>query len=125
LYSNIHPSWSPDSKYIVYSTETICPGQSRKYCFNLTLLNIETGESKVIDVFPIADNLNPRFSKDGRFIYFLSDADGFRNLYKYDLQTDRVYRLTEYLTGISGITLFSPAISTRQSKRFDCLYALL
>ena len=112
LYSNIHPSWSPDSKYIVYSTETICPGQSRKYCFNLTLLNIETGESKVIDVFPIADNLNPRFSKDGRFIYFLSDADGFRNLYKYDLQTDRVYRLTEYLTGITGITLFSPAIST-------------
>jgi len=41
----------------------------------------------------------------------LSDADGFRNLYKYDLQNEKVYRLTEYLTGISGITLFSPAIS--------------
>ena len=79
-------------------------------------MNIETGESKVIDVFPIADNLNPRFSKDGRFIYFLSDADGFRNLYKYDLQTDRMYRLTEYLTGISGITLFSPAISTDRAN---------
>ncbi|HOV71925.1 MAG TPA: hypothetical protein PLO31_06925 [Dysgonamonadaceae bacterium] len=116
LFSNIHPSWSPDGKYIVYSTEAICADQSKKYCFNLTLLNVETGESRVIDVFPKADNLNPRFSPDSRFIYFLSDADGFRNLYKYDLQTDKVYRLTEYLTGISGITLFSPAISTDRAN---------
>ena len=111
LFSNIHPSWSPDGKYIVYSTEAICSDQSKKFCFILTLFDIETGESRMIDVFPKADNLNPRFSNDGRFIYFLSDADGFRNLYKYDLQNEKVYRLTEYLTGISGITLFSPAIS--------------
>jgi hypothetical protein len=55
--------------------------------------------------------MNPHFSGDGRSVYFLSDADGFRNLYRYDTGTERVFRLTEYITGISGITPYSPAIS--------------
>ncbi|HOV84320.1 MAG TPA: hypothetical protein PLE52_05875 [Paludibacteraceae bacterium] len=112
VFSNIHPSWSPDGNYIVYATEKINRSGSKKFSFALSLLDMKTKKSKNLDIFPMADNLNPRFSNDGRFIYFLSDADGFRNLYKYDLQTDKVYRLTEFMTGISGITLFSPAITT-------------
>ena len=51
------------------------------------------------------------FSHDNKSVYFLSDADGFRNLYEYELGSGQVYRLTNYMTGISGITPFSPAIS--------------
>ncbi len=80
------------------------------------LMNMETGETGEIHVFPKADNLNPRFSKDGQSLYFLSDAEGFRNLYQSELASGKVYRLTSYLTGISGITLFSPAISTDRAN---------
>jgi len=112
LFSNIHPSWSSDGKKIVYSTEYLCGTGSKKFAFHINVLDLETREIKTLDVFPKADNLNPRFSNDNRYVYFLSDADGFRNLYKYDLNTDQVFRLTQYMTGISGITTFSPAIST-------------
>lgn len=112
LFSNIHPSWSSDGKKIVYSTEYLCGAGSKKFAFHINVLDLETREIKTLDVFPKADNLNPRFSNDNRYVYFLSDADGFRNLYKYDLNTDQVSRLTQYMTGISGITTFSPAIST-------------
>jgi Tol biopolymer transport system component len=112
LFSNIHPSWSSDGKKIVYSTEYLCGAGSKKFAFHINILDLETREIKTLDVFPKADNLNPRFSNNDQYIYFVSDADGFRNLYKYDLNTDKVFRLTQYMTGISGITTFSPAIST-------------
>jgi Tol biopolymer transport system component len=112
LFSNIHASWSSDGKKIVYSTEYLCGAGSKKFAFHINILDLETREIKTLDVFPKADNLNPRFSNNNQYIYFVSDADGFRNLYKYDLNTDKVFRLTQYMTGISGITTFSPAIST-------------
>jgi len=121
LYSNIHPAWSPNGKYIVFSTERINHGTpSKKYCFDLTLYNMETGEKKRLDVFPGADNLNPVFSSDSESIYFLSNADGYRNLYRYDIDSEQVFRLTKYPTGISGITHYSPAISSAAN---NCLIA--
>ncbi|HOU03203.1 MAG TPA: hypothetical protein PK719_03665 [Bacteroidales bacterium] len=110
--SNLHPSWSSDGNYIVFSQEKInSESGRRKYSFNLAILDVKSKQVKELDVFPGAYNLNPLFSADDKSIYFLSDADGFRNLFKYDLVNEKVYRLTEYPTGISGITDFSPAIS--------------
>jgi len=110
--SNIHPAWSPDGKYIVYSQERIndVPGK-KKFSFDIAVYDLEKKTTEVIDLFGDAFNLNPCFSPDGKGIFFLSDADGFRNLYKYELENDRVYRLTDYARGISGITAYSPAIS--------------
>ncbi|HBE42666.1 MAG TPA: tolB protein precursor, partial [Bacteroidales bacterium] len=112
IASNLHPAWSSDGKYIVFSQEKVNTGAShRKYSFNLAILDIGSGAIRELDVFNGAYNLDPCFSDNNRSIYFLSDADGFRNLYEYDLESDRLYRLTEYMTGISGITPYSPAIS--------------
>jgi len=110
--SNILPAWSADGNYIVYSQEEIheTPKQ-KKFSFNPAIIDLRTRKIRLIDVFSDSYNMNPCFSSDDSFIYFLSDADGFRDLYKYDLLTEKVYRLTSYITGISGITQFSPAIS--------------
>ncbi|MBG0858919.1 MAG: PD40 domain-containing protein [Bacteroidales bacterium] len=110
--SNLHPAWSPDGRFVVFAQEKVNKDlNQRKYSFNLAILDVKERSVRRIDVFDDAYNLNPCFSPDGRFIYFLSDADGFRNLYKYDLASNTVFRLTDYMTGISGITAFSPAIS--------------
>ncbi|KPK83943.1 MAG: tolB protein precursor [Bacteroides sp. SM23_62_1] len=109
--ANIHPSWSSDGKSIVFASEKVVySGNSKKYCFDLAILDPETKGIRYVDIFPGAMNLNPVFSPDNRSIYFLSDKDGCRNLYRYDTGSGKICRLTDYITGISGITAYSPAI---------------
>ncbi len=116
-HSNIHPSWSPDGNFIVFSTEKIKQREpAKKYSFDLEIIDVRTKKVQTLDVFRGADNLNPRFSSDGGYIYFLSNADGYRNLFRYNLDSQNVSRLTEYSTGISGITPYSPAISTARNS---------
>jgi Tol biopolymer transport system component len=109
---DIHPSWSPDGKKIIFSKESVIEGPGIKnYGFDITILDLDTRKTEQIDVFKDSHNMNPFFSSDQKHIYFLSDADGFRNIYRYDMDSGKVFRLTEYMTGVSGITEFSPALS--------------
>lgn len=112
-FCNMIPSWSTDGKQIAFSTDRPSPlEKDTSYGgYRLAILNKETKKTTVLPVFPGADNLNPQFSPDNKYLYFLSDADGFRNLYKYDLDSAKVYRLTNIITGISGITEFTPAFT--------------
>jgi Tol biopolymer transport system component len=110
--SNLLPAWSADGNFIVYSQEKIIESpDKKKFSFYPAIIDLKTNKIKKIDVFRDAYNMNPCFSSDDNFLYFLSDADGFRDLYKYDLRSGTVYRLTNFITGISGITDFSPALS--------------
>lgn len=109
---DLHPAWSADGKSIAFSKERANLDENQKnYSFNIAVLSLEDKSVDIIDVFIDAQNMNPVFSSDDQHIYFLSDADGFRNLFRYDLKTGDVFRLTEYMTGISGITSYSPALS--------------
>lgn len=111
-YSDIQPSWSPGGQKIVFATDRVSwysQNKSPRH-LNLAILNLSDSSIRNIEVFPGADNLNPVFKDDDSF-WFLSNRDGFRNLYSYNLSADSVYQHTNYYTGISGITTFSPAIS--------------
>lgn len=114
-FSYVHASWSPDGKTIVFATDrnqSANGSQEINYNFNIGYFEIAQPDQKtIIPVFKSADNVNPVFSADGNSIYFLSNRDGLRNLYVYSLTTGKVYQLTDYSTGISGITALSPAIS--------------
>ncbi|MGF1587576.1 MAG: hypothetical protein ACFCUM_19860 [Bacteroidales bacterium] len=119
-YSYVHPSWSPDGRYIAIATDRRQPGDTGSgtiYELNIGLIDTENNnELTVLPVFPGANNINPVFSSDGQSIYFLSNSDGFRNLYRYELQNQELYRATNYQTGISGITSLSPAISVAREN---------
>jgi Tol biopolymer transport system component len=117
-FCNLMPSWSPDGKYIVYSSDQnpidSVPERVEKGYF-LYLYNIETGLKKGIPLFPGCSNLNAHFSADGKSIFFVSDANGVRNIYQYLIDSSKVYRLTNVITGISGVTEFTPSISTSRT----------
>ena len=114
VWCNIHPSWSPDGKTIVYSTDKPLAADlssKRTPGYYIATLNVETNEIKEYNLFPGAANLNPVFSPDGSEIFFLSDRDGFRNLYRFQPATGKVFQETKNLIGISGMTNISPAFS--------------
>lgn len=110
--SDIQPTWSPDGRFIYFvSDRDKTYARLEKAPFSIARINIKTTLIENFDFFKSADNLNPQIDPSGNFIYFLSDADGFRNLFKFDILNNKIEKLTNFFTGISGITMFSPAIS--------------
>lgn len=113
-YSDLSPSWSPNGEYLVFSTDRLHDpdGEVRHQSqFNLALYHWKTGVIINLDVFPAANNLNPVYGAGGKLVYFLSDVDGMRNLYSYDLDTRVVVQRSNLYTGITGVTMYAPAIS--------------
>jgi len=122
-YSEAQPSWSADGKKIVFATDKVSFERGRTHgawTFNLAILDVETKKSGQLSLFRGANNLNPVFDANGN-VLFLSNRDGFRNLYKYDTASGAVFQMTDLMTGVSGITQFAPAIST-STKRDKILY---
>ncbi|HRK80669.1 MAG TPA: hypothetical protein PLZ12_04450 [Saprospiraceae bacterium] len=117
-YSEIMPAWSADGTQLIYSTDELSMRRGRtngKWKHNIAVMDIAGGRVNQIDVFPGADNLNAQFDPNGD-ILFLSDRDGFRNLYRYSVLDKKVFQLTNSKTGISGITPFAPAFSIDRKR---------
>ena len=117
-YSEILPSWSANGRYLIFSTDNISMQRGRingKWTMNIAIMDMTNGTTENIDIFPGADNMNPQMDNKGD-IWFLSDQDGFRNMYKYEISTKKVFRMTQLKTGISGITQYAPAISIADSR---------
>lgn len=117
-YSELLPHFNDDGSKVVYSTDQLAMERGRvngKWYFNLAMVDVETRETEQIDIFPGADNLNPVIAPNGD-ILFLSNRDGYRNIYEYEIATGKVYQITDLVTGVSGITHYAPAISVARKR---------
>jgi WD40 repeat protein len=122
-YSDYQPCFSRDGKKIIFTSDrtTYDKSTSQDITFNLAELDLASGKVTDITVFNGANNLDPQYSADGTQVYFLSNRDGFRNMYRYTLATGKVEQMTDLFTGICGITEYSPAISI--SNNDDIVYS--
>jgi len=112
-YSELQPAWSPDGRSIVYATDQLTYNNGRrlnKWTFNIAVRDMASGEARIPDLFTGANNLNPQVDNQGN-IYFLSDRDGYRNIYKYVVDADSLFQMSRFITGVTGITEYSPALS--------------
>ena len=117
--AELHPSFNLSGTRLVYATDATALERGKqhgKWRFNLAVRDWATGTVEQLDLFPGADNLNPVFDNADNVV-FLSNRDGFRNLYRYEPATDSLFQLTDALTGISGITHHAPALSVSRSER--------
>ncbi len=73
------PAWSPDGKWITYVTE-LDPHLFYYNTRHLALSPATGGPAKVLTLAFDRSVHRPRFSADGRFIYFTAEDDGTQNL---------------------------------------------
>jgi hypothetical protein len=120
-HSDVQPKWSGDGTHIVFVSDR--PAHGRQYdqkSLQICFLNARNNDIQVLDIFHGAENFNPVFAPDDQSVYFLSNRDGFRNLYSIELYSGDIYQLTDYFTGISGITAYSPAFSVSRESGDVC-----
>ena len=113
LYSDLQPVWSPDGAAIAFVTDRFSTDLATLDYGNyrLALIDPDSGEIQDMPVFGVGKHIDPQWSPDGQSLYFITDVSGISNVYRYEFQGGNLYQVTDLLTGVSGITGLSPAIS--------------
>ena len=112
-WADLQPAWSPDGKDIAFVTDRFgpTPGGARYGCYRLALIDPETGAIRPLETFATGKSINPQWTPDGRSLCFIADPEGISDLYRLDLAGGHIEPLTNLLTGVSGLTQLSPAIT--------------
>jgi Tol biopolymer transport system component len=113
-YGDFQPAWSPDGRTLAFTSDRGPEtdfGTLTYSRYQLATIDIATRTVRVLPVFGNVKHINPQYSPDGRSLYFISDYDGFSNIYALGLEDGSVMRVTNVVTGVSGHTSIAPAMS--------------
>ena len=93
-YNN--PMLSPDGKMMVFTTS-----KTEWLGFNQTMISNADGSNKIPITFDRASN-NFEWSDDSKYVYFAANSNGGIPMYRLDIQSKKVERLSDFESGISS-----------------------
>jgi Tol biopolymer transport system component len=113
-FADLHPTWSPDGRTIAFVTDRGPDTDLSRLVwgnYRIALLDVESTRMTMPEAMAAGKNVSPQWAPDGNGIAFVSDRTGVNNLFLYESSDSQAYQLTDFYTGIQGITALSPVLS--------------
>lgn len=86
------PRFSPDGKHVAYSVWT------RGGYRDIRIVDVSTGQFRQLQ-YDRAMDMQPSYSRDGKYLLYSSDRTGIANVYAYELATGDLHQVTNVRTG--------------------------
>jgi Tol biopolymer transport system component len=117
-FAELDPAYSPDGRVLAFATDRFTTDLDRLAAgkMRLALMDVDTKAIRELGGFADGKNVGPQWSPDGRSLYFVSDHQGISNVYRIPAGGGQPTQMTNMLTGASGITALSPALSVAQGR---------
>ncbi len=115
----LSPRYSPDGGRIAFVTDEAPETDFENLAFadpKIAILDVETRARTVLPDMP-GTNTAPHFFPDGKHLLYVSDRTGIANLYIRDLERNQDARITDLLTGATGVVPLAPAVSLSRDGR--------
>ena len=112
-YSIRDPAWSPDGRRIAFSTDQGDGTDRARLIFGKPRIALYDVATDSVEVLPNQEgsNSSAQWAPGGTSLVYVSDRSGIPNIYRQDLLTGESFRLSNILTGVSGLVPNAPCIS--------------
>ena len=113
-HADMQAAWSPDGSTLAFVSDRGPDTDFDELVFGdyvLAFLDLETLAVEPMTVFANAKHVNPVYDRTGEGLFFVSDPDGFPDIFHLNLIDGEMRRITRAVTGVSGITALSPSFS--------------